>query len=176
MSQLPRHHYCDPSYIADSGLTSCPAVTQTVGMLPGSIASYLQVYATLAGPCYSSSWDTRQVLSHAFCKIALLGLKKSSVMRFNVINFFPWCFCPVSERFLYTSISPSANGYLIVDNIWLWESEACVVITAVCLLCASLAAGGDLEGLEMWKLAGADLNKPGYDGQTALQLVGPQNI
>ncbi|XP_056282912.1 60 kDa lysophospholipase isoform X3 [Pseudoliparis swirei] len=35
----------------------------------------------------------------------------------------------------------------------------------------SLAAGGDLEGLEMWKLAGADLNKPGYDGQTALQLA-----
>uniref|UniRef100_A0A8C2XJU3 asparaginase n=1 Tax=Cyclopterus lumpus TaxID=8103 RepID=A0A8C2XJU3_CYCLU len=40
----------------------------------------------------------------------------------------------------------------------------------------SLAASGDLEGLEIWKLAGADLNKPGYNGQTALQLVGPQNI
>ncbi|KAK9533639.1 hypothetical protein VZT92_008745 [Zoarces viviparus] len=35
----------------------------------------------------------------------------------------------------------------------------------------SLAASGDLEGLEMWKLAGADLNKPGYDGQTALRLA-----
>ncbi|KAM6917739.1 60 kDa lysophospholipase isoform 2-T2 [Lycodopsis pacificus] len=35
----------------------------------------------------------------------------------------------------------------------------------------SLAASRDLEGLEMWKLAGADLNKPGYDGQTALQLA-----
>ncbi|XP_049917346.1 60 kDa lysophospholipase isoform X2 [Epinephelus moara] len=33
----------------------------------------------------------------------------------------------------------------------------------------SLAATGDLEGLEIWSLAGADLNKPGYDGQTALQ-------
>uniref|UniRef100_A0A8C2XLT5 asparaginase n=1 Tax=Cyclopterus lumpus TaxID=8103 RepID=A0A8C2XLT5_CYCLU len=35
----------------------------------------------------------------------------------------------------------------------------------------SLAASGDLEGLEIWKLAGADLNKPGYNGQTALQLA-----
>nr|XP_040055290.1 60 kDa lysophospholipase isoform X2 [Gasterosteus aculeatus aculeatus] len=35
----------------------------------------------------------------------------------------------------------------------------------------SLAASGDLEGLEMWKLAGADLNKPGYDGQTPLRLA-----
>lgn len=35
----------------------------------------------------------------------------------------------------------------------------------------SMAASGDLEGLEMWKLAGADLNKPGYDGQTALRLA-----
>uniref|UniRef100_A0A667XC55 asparaginase n=1 Tax=Myripristis murdjan TaxID=586833 RepID=A0A667XC55_9TELE len=32
----------------------------------------------------------------------------------------------------------------------------------------SLAAAGDMEGLEIWSLAGADLNKPGYDGQTAL--------
>ncbi|KAM8916607.1 60 kDa lysophospholipase isoform 2-T2 [Spinachia spinachia] len=35
----------------------------------------------------------------------------------------------------------------------------------------SLAVGGDLEGLEIWKLAGADLNTPGYDGQTALRLA-----
>ncbi|XP_055014638.1 60 kDa lysophospholipase-like isoform X2 [Boleophthalmus pectinirostris] len=33
----------------------------------------------------------------------------------------------------------------------------------------SLAARGDLEGLEIWILAGADLTKPGPDGQTALQ-------
>uniref|UniRef100_A0A673CF02 asparaginase n=1 Tax=Sphaeramia orbicularis TaxID=375764 RepID=A0A673CF02_9TELE len=36
----------------------------------------------------------------------------------------------------------------------------------------SLAASGDLEGLEIWSLAGADLNKPGYDGQKAIQVVG----
>uniref|UniRef100_A0A7N6C012 asparaginase n=1 Tax=Anabas testudineus TaxID=64144 RepID=A0A7N6C012_ANATE len=36
----------------------------------------------------------------------------------------------------------------------------------------SLAASGDMEGLEIWSLAGADLNKPGYDGQTAIQVVG----
>uniref|UniRef100_A0AAX7SMZ7 asparaginase n=1 Tax=Astatotilapia calliptera TaxID=8154 RepID=A0AAX7SMZ7_ASTCA len=36
----------------------------------------------------------------------------------------------------------------------------------------SLAANGDLDGLEIWSLAGADLNQPGYDGQTAIQLVG----
>ncbi|XP_053701162.1 60 kDa lysophospholipase isoform X1 [Synchiropus splendidus] len=35
----------------------------------------------------------------------------------------------------------------------------------------SLAASGDLEGLEIWCLAGADLNKPGYDGQTAIQVA-----
>ncbi|KAG7277895.1 hypothetical protein CRUP_036295 [Coryphaenoides rupestris] len=31
----------------------------------------------------------------------------------------------------------------------------------------SLAANGDLDGLGIWQLAGADLNTPGYDGQTA---------
>lgn len=36
----------------------------------------------------------------------------------------------------------------------------------------NLAASGDLEGLEIWSLAGADLNKPGYDGHTAIQVNG----
>ncbi|XP_054652296.1 60 kDa lysophospholipase isoform X2 [Dunckerocampus dactyliophorus] len=35
----------------------------------------------------------------------------------------------------------------------------------------SLASSGDLEGLEIWSLAGADLNKPGYDGQTAVEVA-----
>ncbi|TNM95457.1 hypothetical protein fugu_016540 [Takifugu bimaculatus] len=35
----------------------------------------------------------------------------------------------------------------------------------------SLAASGDLEGLEIWSLAGADLTKPGYDGQTPIQVA-----
>nr|XP_020446656.1 60 kDa lysophospholipase isoform X2 [Monopterus albus] len=35
----------------------------------------------------------------------------------------------------------------------------------------SLAASGDLEGLEIWGLAGADLSTPGYDGQTAIQVA-----
>ncbi|CAL9687023.1 unnamed protein product [Knipowitschia caucasica] len=35
----------------------------------------------------------------------------------------------------------------------------------------SLAVSGDLEGLEIWSLAGADLNKPGYDGQNAIQVA-----
>ncbi|XP_028293586.1 60 kDa lysophospholipase isoform X2 [Gouania willdenowi] len=35
----------------------------------------------------------------------------------------------------------------------------------------SLAACGDLDALEIWTLAGADLNKPGYDGQTALEVA-----
>ncbi|XP_077412003.1 60 kDa lysophospholipase isoform X2 [Vanacampus margaritifer] len=35
----------------------------------------------------------------------------------------------------------------------------------------SLAVSGDLEGLEIWSLAGADLNKPSYDGQTAIELA-----
>lgn len=40
------------------------------------------------------------------------------------------------------------------------------------ILCVSLAASGDIDGLEIWILAGADLNKPGYDGKTAVQVVG----
>ncbi|XP_020775289.2 60 kDa lysophospholipase isoform X3 [Boleophthalmus pectinirostris] len=35
----------------------------------------------------------------------------------------------------------------------------------------SLATSGDLEGLEIWSLAGADLTKPGYDGQNAIQVA-----
>lgn len=35
----------------------------------------------------------------------------------------------------------------------------------------SLAASGDLEGLEIWSLAGAIMTKPGYDGQTAIQVA-----
>ncbi|XP_061751261.1 60 kDa lysophospholipase isoform X3 [Nerophis ophidion] len=35
----------------------------------------------------------------------------------------------------------------------------------------SLAASGDLEGLEIWSLAGADLTTPGYDGQTAIKVA-----
>lgn len=35
----------------------------------------------------------------------------------------------------------------------------------------SLAAHGDIDGLEIWSLAGADLNRPGYDGQTAIQVA-----
>ncbi|XP_029941080.1 60 kDa lysophospholipase-like isoform X1 [Salarias fasciatus] len=35
----------------------------------------------------------------------------------------------------------------------------------------SLALCGDLDGLETWSLAGADLDRPGYSGQTALQLA-----
>uniref|UniRef100_A0A674MUJ9 asparaginase n=1 Tax=Takifugu rubripes TaxID=31033 RepID=A0A674MUJ9_TAKRU len=35
----------------------------------------------------------------------------------------------------------------------------------------SLAASGDLEGLEIWSLAGADLMKPGYTGQTAIEVA-----
>ncbi|XP_008330661.1 60 kDa lysophospholipase isoform X1 [Cynoglossus semilaevis] len=43
----------------------------------------------------------------------------------------------------------------------------------------NLAAIGDLEGLEIWSLAGADLSKPGYDGQTVIQVaqaVGKQEV
>uniref|UniRef100_A0A1A7XH10 asparaginase n=1 Tax=Iconisemion striatum TaxID=60296 RepID=A0A1A7XH10_9TELE len=35
----------------------------------------------------------------------------------------------------------------------------------------SLAASGDVEGLEIWILAGADLSEPGYDGKTAIQVA-----
>ncbi|XP_004082351.1 60 kDa lysophospholipase isoform X3 [Oryzias latipes] len=35
----------------------------------------------------------------------------------------------------------------------------------------SLAASGDLDGLEIWCLAGADLNRPGYDGKIAVEVA-----
>ncbi|CAN9502159.1 unnamed protein product [Ophioblennius macclurei] len=35
----------------------------------------------------------------------------------------------------------------------------------------SLAASCDMDGLEVWSLAGADLSKPGYSGQTALDMA-----
>lgn len=35
----------------------------------------------------------------------------------------------------------------------------------------SLAASGDLEGMEIWSLAGGDLSMPGYDGQTAMSVA-----
>ncbi|XP_055719202.1 60 kDa lysophospholipase-like isoform X4 [Salvelinus fontinalis] len=34
----------------------------------------------------------------------------------------------------------------------------------------SLAASADIEGLEMWHLAGGDLDTPGYDGQTPMEV------
>lgn len=43
------------------------------------------------------------------------------------------------------------------------------------VLCVSLAASGDIDGLEIWSLAGADLTKPGYDGKTTIQVVGLRN-
>ncbi|KAM4543243.1 60 kDa lysophospholipase isoform 2-T2 [Odontesthes bonariensis] len=35
----------------------------------------------------------------------------------------------------------------------------------------SLAAVGDMDSLEIWSIAGADLSKPGYDGRTAIQVA-----
>ncbi|KAM9433567.1 60 kDa lysophospholipase-like isoform 5-T5 [Salvelinus alpinus] len=35
----------------------------------------------------------------------------------------------------------------------------------------SLAASADIEGLEMWHLAGGDLDTPGYDGQTPMEVI-----
>ncbi|XP_037550460.1 60 kDa lysophospholipase [Nematolebias whitei] len=35
----------------------------------------------------------------------------------------------------------------------------------------SLAASGDIDGLEIWSLAGADLTKPGYDGKTTIEVA-----
>ena len=39
-------------------------------------------------------------------------------------------------------------------------------------MCVSLASIGDMDSLEIWSLAGADLTKPGFDGRTAIQVVG----
>uniref|UniRef100_A0A4W5RS61 asparaginase n=1 Tax=Hucho hucho TaxID=62062 RepID=A0A4W5RS61_9TELE len=35
----------------------------------------------------------------------------------------------------------------------------------------SLAASADIDGLEMWHLAGGDLDTPGYNGQTPMEVV-----
>lgn len=39
-------------------------------------------------------------------------------------------------------------------------------------VCVSLAANGDKEGLDIWRIAGADLTRPGYDGKMAIEVVG----
>lgn len=44
------------------------------------------------------------------------------------------------------------------------------------VLCVSLAASGDLDGLEIWNFAGADFTKPGYDGRTAVDVVGSRGL
>lgn len=38
-------------------------------------------------------------------------------------------------------------------------------------MCVSLVASGDKEGLDIWRIAGADLTKPGYDGKTAIEVA-----
>ncbi|KAK5614462.1 hypothetical protein CRENBAI_024375 [Crenichthys baileyi] len=35
----------------------------------------------------------------------------------------------------------------------------------------SLAASGDKDGLRIWRIAGADMTKPGYDGKTAIEVA-----
>ncbi|XP_043999782.1 60 kDa lysophospholipase isoform X4 [Gambusia affinis] len=35
----------------------------------------------------------------------------------------------------------------------------------------SLAASGDKEGLDIWRIAGADLTRPGYDGKMAIEVA-----
>ncbi|XP_047201299.1 60 kDa lysophospholipase isoform X4 [Girardinichthys multiradiatus] len=35
----------------------------------------------------------------------------------------------------------------------------------------SLAASGDKDGLDIWRIAGADMTKPGYDGKTAIEVA-----
>ncbi|XP_027856565.1 60 kDa lysophospholipase isoform X3 [Xiphophorus couchianus] len=35
----------------------------------------------------------------------------------------------------------------------------------------SLAANGDREGLDIWRIAGADLTRPGYDGKMAIEVA-----
>ncbi|XP_032403208.1 60 kDa lysophospholipase isoform X3 [Xiphophorus hellerii] len=35
----------------------------------------------------------------------------------------------------------------------------------------SLAANGDKEGLDIWRIAGADLTRPGYDGKMAIEVA-----
>ncbi|XP_059912202.1 60 kDa lysophospholipase-like [Gadus macrocephalus] len=47
------------------------------------------------------------------------------------------------------------------------REQLAVLGTKLC----SLAAHGDLDGLRIWHVAGADLNAPGYDGQTALSVA-----
>lgn len=76
--------HSNPSYIVDTGTTSCPAVTQTVGMPPGSIA--LDLFCISSVGKYTTLWpapviylpetldwfcqdsSTLQFQKHAFCK------------------------------------------------------------------------------------------------------------
>lgn len=64
-----------------------------------------------------------------------------------------------------------AQALLLLPDLKLYFSTKCKLLRVSCVVCHSLAASGDLEGLEIWSLAGADLNKPGYNGQTAVEVV-----
>lgn len=66
----------------------------------------------------------------------------------------------------FTYSSKSSN---ICQKHWIYNHT--FDQTAASVVSHSLAASGDLEGLEIWSLAGADFNKPGYDGQTAVEVV-----
>lgn len=77
-------------------------------------------------------------------------------------RFVPFmCWPSLGKVSLYTTTCPSPRG--------------CLIVLIILVYVLSLAASGDLEGLEIWSLAGADMNKPGYDGQTAVQVVGSRD-
>lgn len=69
-SQIFSAIHCDPSYIVDTGTTSCPTVAQTVGMPPGSIAFDLFCWslesASLLTHCLATVFYRAETLNR-FC-------------------------------------------------------------------------------------------------------------
>lgn len=187
--------YSNPSYIADPGTTSCPTVTQTEGMPPGNITLDQFCISASRGHtgCYLSTLDTRHVLSRQFpftvsktCLFCTIRYDENGlcpcyrkrphrwVMKPDVIDWFPWCAGPVLDKSLNTTYRSPIVYLIVLTMLILWNRAICRNNNCH-VLYVSLAASGDLEGLEIWSLAGADLNKPGYDGQTAIQVVGSRD-
>ncbi|KAJ8290383.1 hypothetical protein GJAV_G00012170 [Gymnothorax javanicus] len=72
--------------------------------------------------------------------------------------------CPVPQQHLghkdIVKLLRQTGAHLSQDELEDAGSELC-----------SLAASGDLEGLNLWYLAGAELGMPRYDGQTAFDVA-----
>lgn len=132
-------------------------------MPPGSISSSS---VSLKCRCWTFWLMFRRQLSFLTDKTAFTDINGTWRVRSTLFlsheNQFDWLLIMCRPSF-----STAQEHSSFFPSIWWFIPSIITVLT-----CVSLAASGDLEGLEILSLAGADLNKPGYNGQTAIQVVG----